>query len=227
MFEAVPPRYDLVNRLITLGLDRPWRRKAVEECRSGNPRKLLDVCCGTADLALELAAAVAGADLVAGLDYSAPMLEAARRKLAGAPNGDRVRFVRGDASRLPFRDGSLDCVGISFGFRNMTYKNPLAEAHLRDVHRVLAEGGRYVIVESSQPRSKAVNRLFKVYCRTFVYRVGTAISGNNGAYRYLAESAADYYAPGEVAEMLKRAGFRKVDYRPLFFGAAGIHTAHK
>ena len=227
MFEAVPPRYDLVNHLITLGMDRRWRRKAVEECRAGHPRKILDVCCGTADLALELACGVEGAELVAGLDYSAPMLEAAAAKLARRKNANAVNFVQGDASRLPFRDGSLDCVGIAFGFRNMTYKNPLAEAHLRDVHRVLADSGRYVIVESSQPKARIVNRLFKLYCRTFVYRVGAVVSGNKGAYRYLSESAASYFAPAEVAEMLERAGFSRVDYRPLFFGAAGIHIAHK
>ncbi len=227
MFEAVPPRYDLVNRLITLGMDGRWRRKAVAVCRDAAPRRLLDVCCGTGDLALELAAAVEGAELVAGLDYSAPMLEAAVHKMGTAANGDRVRLVRGDASQMPFRDGSLDCVGIAFGFRNMTYRNPLAEAHLRDVHRVLADGGRYVIVESSQPKAKVINRLFKLYCRTFVYRVGAAVSGNKGAYRYLADSAANYFTPAEVAELLKRAGFSRVDYRPLFFGAAGIHTAFK
>ncbi len=227
MFEAVPPRYDLVNRLITLGMDRGWRRKAVRECHAGDPSRILDVCCGTADLALELAAAATGPATVAGLDYSTPMLEAAAGKLARKKGGNPVGLVQGDASRLPFRDGSLDCVGIAFGFRNMTYKNPLAEAHLRDVHRVLAEGGRYVIVESSQPKAKAVNRLFKLYCRTVVYRVGAAVSGNKGAYRYLSESAASYYSPAEVAEMLRRAEFRRVDYRPLFFGAAGIHIAHK
>jgi demethylmenaquinone methyltransferase/2-methoxy-6-polyprenyl-1,4-benzoquinol methylase len=227
MFEAVPPRYDLVNRLITLGMDRRWRSKAVEACRAGEPRKILDVCCGTADLVLELAATLNGPAVVAGLDYSTPMLEAAVHKLARTNTQTPVSLVQGDASRLPFKDGSLDCVGIAFGFRNMTYKNPLAEAHLRDVHRVLADGGRYVIVESSQPGAKIVNRLFKLYCRTAVYRLGAAVSGNKGAYRYLAESAANYYAPQEVAEMLRRAGFRKVDYRPLFFGAAGIHIAHK
>ncbi len=227
MFEAVPPRYDLVNRLITLGMDRGWRRKAVKECHAGNPSRILDVCCGTADLALELASAAKGPATVVGLDYSTPMLEAAAGKLARTKHADPVSLVQGDASRLPFRDGSLDCVGISFGFRNMTYKNPLAEAHLRDVHRVLAGGGRYVIVESSQPGSRIFNRLFKLYCRTVVYRVGSWVSGNKGAYRYLAESAADYYAPREVAEMLHRAEFRRVDYRPLFLGAAGIYVAHK
>jgi demethylmenaquinone methyltransferase/2-methoxy-6-polyprenyl-1,4-benzoquinol methylase len=227
MFEAVPPHYDLVNRLITLGMDRGWRRKAVKECLARAPMKILDVCCGTAALTLELASAVQGPATVAGLDYSPTMLDIGAEKLARSRSDKPVSLIRGDASRLPFRESSLDCVGIAFGFRNMTYKNPLAEAHLREVHRVLAAGGRYVIVESSQPKSKIVNRLFKWYCRTVVYRIGVMVSGNRGAYRYLSESAADYYAPQAVAELLRRAGFRRVDYRPLFFGAAGIHTAHK
>jgi demethylmenaquinone methyltransferase/2-methoxy-6-polyprenyl-1,4-benzoquinol methylase len=227
MFEAVPPSYDLVNRLITLGMDRAWRRKAAKECLAGSPVKVLDLCCGPADLALLVARAAKEPATVAGLDFSAPMLELAAGKLSNDRSAVPVGLVQGDASRLPFKDNSLDRVGIAFGFRNMTYKNPLAEAHLREVHRALAVGGRYVIVESSQPRSKILNRLFKLYCRTVVLRVGAAVSGNRSAYRYLSESVADFFAPREVAEMLRRAGFRKVDYRPLFFGAAGIHTAHK
>ena len=227
MFEAVPPSYDLVNRLITLGMDRAWRRKAAKECLAGSPVKVLDLCCGPADLALLVARAAKEPAAVAGLDFSAPMLELAAGKLSKDRSAVPVGLVQGDASRLPFKDNSLDRVGIAFGFRNMTYKNPLAEAHLREVHRALAVGGRYVIVESSQPRSKILNRLFKLYCRTVVLRVGAAVSGNRSAYRYLSESVADFFAPREVAEMLRRAGFRKVDYRPLFFGAAGIHTAHK
>lgn len=227
MFEAVPSSYDRINRLVTLGMDRGWRRRAVTECLAGGPSKVLDICCGTADLALGIAAAADGPATVAGLDFSPPMLDLASGKLARSGSGGRVGLIRGDASRLPMKDGSLDCVGIAFGFRNMTYKNPLAEAHLREVHRALAEGGRYVIVESSQPGSKFLNRLFRLYCRTFVYWIGSAVSGNRGAYRYLSESAANFYPPDAVAGMLRRAGFRKVDYRPLFFGAAGIHTAHK
>jgi demethylmenaquinone methyltransferase/2-methoxy-6-polyprenyl-1,4-benzoquinol methylase len=227
MFEAVPSSYDRINRLITLGMDRTWRLKAVKECLAAGPSRILDLCCGTADLALLIARAAKGTVTVAGLDFSAPMLGLAAQKLSNDRSAIPVGLVQGDASRLPFKDDSLDCVGIAFGFRNMTYKNPLAEAHLRDVHRALADGGRYVILESSQPRSKILNRLFKLYCRTAVFRIGLAVSGNRAAYRYLSESVADFFAPEEVAAMLRRAGFRKVDYRPLFFGAAGIHTAHK
>jgi demethylmenaquinone methyltransferase / 2-methoxy-6-polyprenyl-1,4-benzoquinol methylase len=227
IFEAVPPRYDLVNRIFTLGMDRGWRRRAVEACLAGNPSKILDVCCGTADLSLEISANLKSPALIAGLDYSVPMLQKATAKQDKKQGLEKVNFIHGDASRLPFRDGSLDCVGISFAFRNLTYKNPLTASHLQEVNRVLAKGGRYVIVESSQPGSPLINRLFKIYCRVFVYWTGYLISGNKGAYKYLAESAANFYTPAQVADLLMQAGFRKVDYRPLFLGAAGIHIAYK
>jgi demethylmenaquinone methyltransferase / 2-methoxy-6-polyprenyl-1,4-benzoquinol methylase len=227
IFEAVPPRYDLVNRIFTMGMDKGWRQRAVKACLAGNPLKILDVCCGTADLSLEISANLKSPALIAGLDYSVPMLQKATAKQDKKPGLEKVNFIHGDASRLPFRDGSLDCVGISFAFRNLTYKNPLTASHLQEVNRVLTNGGRYVIVESSQPRSRIINRFFKLYCRVFVYWIGYLISGNKGAYRYLAESAANFHTPEKVAELLKEAGFQKVDYQPLFFGAAGIHIAYK
>ena len=118
-------------------------------------------------------------------------------------------------------------VGISFAFRNLTYKNPLGPPHLAEVIRVLRPGGRYVIVESSQPENRFIRACFHLYLRAFVAPVGQMLSGNKGAYNYLAESARRYYSPGEVREMLLAAGFRDVRYRPLFFGAAGMHVALK
>lgn len=162
---------------------------------------------------------------VTGLDYSLPMLERARRKAIVAGVQDKVQFIEGDATRLPFPDGSFDCVGISFAFRNLTWKNPLCQPHLAEVIRVLRPGGRYIIVESSQPQSRLVRGLFHLYLRSFVRPAGTLLSGERGAYRYLAESAAHFYSPPQVRELLLEAGFRQVDYRPLFFGAAGILAA--
>jgi len=208
-------------------MDKSWRRRAVKECLSGEPSRVLDICCGTADLALNIATESVKPVDIAGLDYSEPMLEIAVDKLSHIAGNKQVSFIHGDASRLPFREKSLDAVGISFAFRNMTYKNPLAAAHLKEVYRVLAEGGRYVIVESSQPESKFINRFFRLYCRYVVYWIGYIVSRNSGAYRYLSESAANFYTPVEVREMLLQAGFKEVKYRPLFFGAAGIHVALK
>ena len=225
MFTAVPPRYDLINHVITLGMDTHWRRLAAQACLEGKPRRILDLACGTGDLAISIAR-LAGKDVtITGLDYSPPMLERARRKAAAAELRGRVEFIEGDATRLPFPDAHFDCVGISFAFRNLTWKNPLCRPHLAEVLRVLRPGGRYVIVESSQPRNGLVRNLFHLYLRWFVRPAGILLSGEKGAYRYLAESASNYYSPREVRELLLGAGFREVSYRPLFLGAAGIHTA--
>lgn len=225
MFAEVPPQYDRVNRIITLGLDKRWRWLAARVCLEGKPLRVLDLGCGTGDLTINLALLAEDGVEITGLDYSRPMLELARQKAARAGVGERVKFVHGEAVPLPFPDGHFDCVGISFAFRNLTYKNPLQLSHLAEVKRVMEPGGRYVIIESSQPGNRVIRTLFHFYLHTFAAPVGMLISGNRGAYHYLAESASRFYSPGEVKEMLLAAGFRDVSYRPLFFGIIGIHVA--
>jgi len=227
MFTAVPPRYDLVNRIVTLGMDHHWRQLAAQICLENNTHRFLDLGCGTGDLTIAVASQARNEIEVTGLDFSSPMLARAREKAAMTGVGDRVKFIEGDATRLPFPDGYLDCVGISFAFRNLTYKNPLCQPHLAEVIRVLQPNGRYVIVESSQPKNKVIRTFFHIYLKFFVQPVGTIFSGNKGAYHYLAESASRYYSPEEVRSLLLTAGFSDVRYRPLFFGAAGIHVATK
>jgi demethylmenaquinone methyltransferase/2-methoxy-6-polyprenyl-1,4-benzoquinol methylase len=227
MFTAVPPRYDLVNGIITLGQDRRWRRLAALTCLAEKPRRVLDLGCGTGDLTVNLARLAQKNVEIVGLDYSLPMLERAINKAVRAGVSDRVEFIQGDASRLPFLDGYFDTAGISFAFRNLTYKNPLSTIHLGEVRRILRAGGRYVIVESSQPETRIVRALFHLYLRAFVKPAGILVSGNRGAYSYLAESAARFYTPREVREMLLAAGFRSITYRPLLFGAVGIYIAVK
>jgi len=225
MFTGVLPQYDRVNRIITLGLDNRWRRLAARACLEEKPLRVLDLGCGTGDLTINLALLAEDGVEITGLDYSHPMLELAQKKATRAGVGKRVKFVQGEAALLPFPDSHFDCAGISFAFRNLTYKNPLRLPHLSEAKRVLKPGGRYVIVESSQPGNRVIRTLFHFYLHTFVAPVGMLLSGNKGAYHYLAESASRFYSPGEVKEMLLAASFRDVGYRPLFFGAAGIHVA--
>ena len=227
MFTAVPRRYDMVNHVITWYLDRQWRRKTAMECLSTHPRRVLDLCCGTGDLAISIARLAQSKTLLTGIDYSQPMLEIAARKARVSGMGNDIAFIHGDAASLPFDNGYFDCVGISFAFRNLTYRNPLTERYLAEVLRVLNPGGRFVIVESSQPKSKLLRGLFHLYLRWFVSRVGYWISGNKGAYNYLAESASRFYSPEGVRELLLAAGFRQFYYRPLLFGAAAIYIAVK
>ena len=226
MFTEVPPRYDLVNSVITWGLDRRWRKAAARICLASSPGRVLDLGCGTGDLSIAITRLAAGNLEVVGLDYSLPMLEMARKK-AERLNIINIAFVRGDAASLPFPDEHFDCAGISFAFRNLTYRNPLARRALAEVIRVLKPGGKFVVVESSQPEVKLIRGLFHLYLRCFVKGAGHIISGNKGAYQYLAESAARFYTPGEVKELLVSSGFSEVSYRPLLFGAAGIHIAVK
>jgi demethylmenaquinone methyltransferase / 2-methoxy-6-polyprenyl-1,4-benzoquinol methylase len=225
MFTDIPPHYDLINHLITLRMDRGWRRKAALDCLASKPRKVLDLCCGTGDLAITIANLADYTPDLKGLDYSQPMLDIAAQK--AALSGKTINFTQGDASKLPYKTAEFDCVGISFAFRNLTYKNSLMESHMAEIVRVLQPGGRFVIVESSQPNNRLIRGLDHFYMRCYVANIGAWFSGNRAAYRYLAESACNYFSPSEMKTFLVQHGFASVDYRPLFLGAAGIYTAVK
>ncbi len=227
MFTAGPRRYDLINRIITWGLDEQWRQQAARECLASRPKRVLDLCCGTGDLAINLARLAEKNVELTGIDYSQPMLDIAAKKAEPRAGGRRISFIYGDAANLVFPDGYFDCIGISFAFRNLTYKNPLARRHIAEVFRVLSGGGRFVIVETGQPKSRLIRKLYHLYLRWFVSRLGYLLSGNSGAYYYLAESAARFYTSEELKEMLVTAGFREVSFRSLFLGAVGIHVAIK
>lgn len=227
IFTAVPPRYDLINHVMTFGQDIRWRQLAAKACLEIKPQRVLDIGCGTGDLTITIARLAEKGVEVTGVDFSQPMLELAEKKAAQSGVGEKIKFVYGEATRLPFPDGHFDCVGISFAFRNLTYKNPVKEKHLSEVLRVLKQNGRYVIVESSQPANRTIKILFNLFLRGFVAPVGSLISNNRGAYHYLAESVSHFYSPPEVKQMLLTAGFSDVSYRPLVFGTAGIHIATK
>ncbi len=225
MFDAVPPRYDLINHIMTLGMDTGWRRRTARTCLEENPGRVLDLGCGTGDLAITIARYAGKETEVTGLDFSEFMLDKARAKAAAAGVG--ITFVEGDATSIPFPDGYFDCVGIAFAFRNLTYRNPLREPHFAEVLRVLKPGGRYVAVESSQPRQAFVRAVMRGYLYGFVRPLGWLVSGNRGAYTYLTSSVAHYFMPDEVRDLFLQAGFSSVRYQELFFGAAGIHVATK
>jgi demethylmenaquinone methyltransferase/2-methoxy-6-polyprenyl-1,4-benzoquinol methylase len=227
MFSDVPPRYDLINRVITWNMDKHWRNLAAQACLESSPLQVLDLCCGTGDLAINIARLAGYPVKIQGLDFSQPMLLRAGLKASDLNSKIKIKFIQGEADRLPFPAGYFDCIGISFAFRNLTYKNPLAEKHLSEIVRVLKPGSRFVIVESSQPGLRLIRALYHFYMRVFVARVGNWLSGNKGAYHYLAESASRYYSPPELKKLLIGSGFKDISYRPLFFGAAGLYVAIK
>jgi demethylmenaquinone methyltransferase / 2-methoxy-6-polyprenyl-1,4-benzoquinol methylase len=227
MFNAIPKRYDLINKLITLGLDKRWRNLAAKESLRAGPRQILDLGCGTGDLAINIVRRAKNYVAVTGLDYSPTMLEIANAKAEAEVGRGKITFTHAEAASLPFNSEYFDVVGVSFAFRNLTYKNPIANLHLAEIHRVLTKGGRLVVVESSQPRSGFVRWWYHLYLNAYVFPVGWLLSGNKGAYRYLTDSASRFFYPDGVRDMLKSAGFKEVTYRPLLWGAVGITIATK
>jgi demethylmenaquinone methyltransferase / 2-methoxy-6-polyprenyl-1,4-benzoquinol methylase len=226
IFTAVPPSYDLINRVFTLTLDEKWRKKAAKICLEDNPIKVMDLCTGTGDLALMLAKMSHGEIDITGYDYSMPMLDLAKRKALKAGQ-EKITFTQGDAAAMPFSDGYFDAIGIAFAFRNLTFKNHDTSRFLAEIHRVLRPGGKFVIIESSQPQSPWLKALFRLYTRYLVYPVGSLISGNKPAYKYLSYSVVNYYQPEEIWKLLKDHGFKEVTFKRLTGGISALHTAIK
>jgi demethylmenaquinone methyltransferase/2-methoxy-6-polyprenyl-1,4-benzoquinol methylase len=223
-FSAIPRHYDLINRLFTWRMDELWRKDAVREISRFHPATIMDLCTGTGDLAIRISNNSGKDAKITGFDYSLPMLEIARRKSIRKGQG-RIEFIHGDAANMPFPDHYFDAIGIAFAFRNLTYKNPETHNFLKEILRVLKPGGCFVIVESSQPKNPVLRKLFRIYTQNMVYRLGSIISGNRGAYRYLSASVINFYSPNQICEILLSAGFREVTFKRLLGGIAALHVA--
>jgi demethylmenaquinone methyltransferase/2-methoxy-6-polyprenyl-1,4-benzoquinol methylase len=209
MFDRIAPVYDAMNRVMTAGLDRRWRRITVEQVvRKGD--RVLDACCGTGDLAI--AAEARGADVV-GLDFSEAMLERARSK------SREIEWVRGDVLALPFDDASFDGVTVGFGVRNVDD----LEAGLRELRRVLRPGGRIGILEITRPRG-ALAPFYRLWFDRVVPAIGRAVPGG-AAYTYLPASVRRFPAPEELAALLEDAGFAAVRFRLFAGGIVALHVA--
>ncbi|MBZ9713900.1 bifunctional demethylmenaquinone methyltransferase/2-methoxy-6-polyprenyl-1,4-benzoquinol methylase UbiE [Deinococcus multiflagellatus] len=219
MFAAIAPRYDLLNRVLSLGVDRGWRRAAAQEALALQPRRVLDVATGTADFALELKSRAPAAEVI-GSDFVPEMLAIGREKAQARHL--KIALEEGDALNLPYPDGSFDAVTCAFGFRNFAdYERGLAE-----FWRVLAPGGRAVILEFPPPRPGLFGALFRFYFQHVLPRIGALVSGNAGAYTYLPESVLAFPEPARLERMMQATGFR-TRYRLLTFGIAAIHVGDK
>jgi len=177
IFTRIPDCYDLINRVITFGMDVGWRQQAALVCLQDRPGRILDLCCGTGDLSVTIARLADYRPEITGVDYSQPMLEIATAKAGALNQGSNIRFINADVDRLPFSDGYFDCIGISFAFRNLTYRNPNTQSYLDEILRVLRPGGRFVIVESSQPKSAFIRFFHHLYLRAWVFPSGYLLSG--------------------------------------------------
>lgn len=219
MFDDIAPRYDLLNRLLSMGIDQLWRDQAVEMLRVERPKRILDVATGTGDLAIK--ALKLAPDSVVGVDISDEMLAKGRQKIERLGEQERVTLRRGDAEKLPFSDSQFDAVMVAFGVRN--FENLLAG--LEEIRRVLRPGGTLVVLEFSQPHAFPIKQLYEFYSHYVLPVVGRLISKNPSAYQYLPESV-DVFPSGDAfLERLRKAGYGEMHWKPLTFGIASLYRA--
>jgi demethylmenaquinone methyltransferase / 2-methoxy-6-polyprenyl-1,4-benzoquinol methylase len=221
IFSEIAPRYDLLNHLLSFNVDRSWRRRAIRalEWRRRPSGLYIDLCAGTLDVGAMLARQPGFAGLVVGADFAEPMLRAG----AGKAARDVVAPVAADALELPLADASAAGAIVAFGIRNVTD----LDASLGEVHRVLAPGARFVVLEFSTPPSAIVRAAYHAYFHHALPAIGGAISGQRTAYRYLPRSVASFPEPGDFAHLIARAGFLSVRWQPLTFGIASMHVAER
>ncbi len=222
MFSNIAPKYDFINHLLSFNIDRGWRRallRQLEPVLKLPEAKVLDLCCGTGDVLLELQNA--SECRVLGADFCHPMLLAAKEKAAA--QNFAPPLVEADALDLPFADGTLDAISISFGFRNLANYG----AGLRELHRVLKPEGRLAVVEFSHPPGLAMRFGYGLYSTFLLPAIGTLVSGSREAYSYLPDSIRKFPKAGDLLAMMRQAGFEKAEYRLLTGGIAALHTGCK
>lgn len=220
MFSAIAPRYDLLNHLLSMNVDRLWWRRAARTFTYILARPeacVLDLCCGTADMALALRRHAASTAKILGADFSHAMLVLAARK-----TGERVRLFEADALSLPAGDACFDLVVSAFGFRNLTDY----DAGLREIFRVLRPGGEVGILDFGEPKG-VLGRIYRVYFRRVLPAVGTIISGVRGPYAYLPASVERFPDPSQMQEGMRAAGFHDVSWTPYTFGIAGLYRGKR
>ena len=230
MFTEIAPRYDFLNHLLSLEQDRVWRSRTARRLRPILQRRdarVLDLCCGTGDLAFALARS--GPAQVVGADFSHAMLARAHAKSKAHALDARMKsaapmvFFEADALGLPFADASFDLVTTAFGFRNLANY----DSGMLEIRRVLKDGGTVAILEFTEPPPGLAGDLYRWYCRTVLPKIGELLSGNPNAYRYLPASVARFFHPDELAAVIRKAGFASVDYQLWTMGSVALHTGIK
>ena len=222
MFDHIAFRYDLMNHLLSLGIDRIWRRRAIALLRAFHPRTLLDVATGTGDLAIA-ASRTLGCEKIVGIDLSRAMLAIAQKKVDEAAPEGVISLEAGDGEAINFPDGSFDAVTVGFGLRN--FEN--LEKGLREMARVLRKGGKLVILEFSPVEQFPVKQLFHFYFHRVTPRVGKWVSRDSSAYGYLPESVRAFPPAGEMVQILNRSGFHSASCKKMTFGICSIFVASR
>lgn len=221
MFDDIAGKYDFLNRFLSMGIDVSWRRKTINSLKEVNPRRILDVATGTADLAIE--ALRLKPERITGVDLSAQMLEKGREKLKSKGLEDKISLVKGDSEKLPFSDRSFDAVTVAFGVRN--FENLLPG--IREMHRVLRPGGKLAVLEFSKPRSFPVKQVYNFYFSYILPLLGRMVSKSSNAYTYLPESVKHFPEGEAFSAYLQKAGFTSIIVKPLTFGICTLYTGIK
>ncbi|MGB0521901.1 MAG: bifunctional demethylmenaquinone methyltransferase/2-methoxy-6-polyprenyl-1,4-benzoquinol methylase UbiE [Flammeovirgaceae bacterium] len=221
MFNNISPKYDLLNHLLSGGIDILWRKKAVKLLKPEQPQIMLDVATGTADFAIE--ALSLKPKKIVGVDISAGMLEVGKKKIAKMGADDVIELQLGDSENLPFADNHFDVITVAFGVRN--FEN--LEKGLSDMHRVVKKGGVVAVLEFSQPESFPFKQFYNFYFKNILPLIGKVVSKDSAAYTYLPESVKAFPYGEAFSNILKKVGFKEVTCVPLTFGISTIYLARK
>lgn len=222
MFTRIAPRYDLLNHLLSAQMDRYWRARVAREVKTVLERPdalVLDVCCGTGDLAFALGRHAKAR--IVGADFSHSMLVRARAKTLATTGAAPLTFLEADALRMPFADGAFDLITTAFGFRNLANY----EDGLREIFRLLKPGGTLAILEFAEPAPGVLGDLYRFYCQKILPKIGGLISGDADAYAYLPKSVARFFRPEELAGLMKQVGYSSVRYHLMTLGSVALHIA--
>ena len=222
MFTSIAPRYDFLNRLLSVGQDKYWRKRAVDLLDPTGRNHILDVATGTCDIVIEIASRNLSVQIF-GIDFSQRMLDLGRTKVTQNNYGKSISFQIGSGECLPFANESFDGVICAFGIRNFAN----VQMGLREFYRVLKPGGRIVILEFSVPQNRFLNTVYEWYFNLILPRIGNLISGHSNAYTYLPESVANFPNQKKFAEWIEKTGFKKVSFAELTFGIVSIHRGFK
>lgn len=224
MFDAIAPEYDRLNHILSLHIDKLWRKKAVKRIAGGSlALNILDVACGTGDFAIAIARSAGAGSKITGLDISEGMLAVGREKVESLGLSDMITLEQGDCENIPYAEGAFDRVSVAFGIRN--FEN--MDKGLSEMFRVLRPGGMLTVLELSEPRGKAAGKLYDLYFTNILPRIGGLVSGNRGAYEYLPASVKNFPAPDVFMKKMESAGFSGVRHESLTFGICRMYTAQK
>lgn len=222
MFDNIAPAYDFMNRAMTLGVDRRWRRITVDAIAAEKPRQVLDVATGTGDLAIQIARRMQSAS-ISGVDLSPTMVEVGRRKIETAGLSGRVTLEVADCLNLPFDNNSFDAVTVAYGVRNFEH----LDQGYAEMTRVLRPGGIIAVLELTEPDGTLIKPLYKLYTRMIIPTVGKLVSGDSSAYSYLPRSIAAVPSGEAMLALMRKAGLERTHAHALTFGVCTLYTAHK